>query len=153
MNEKIVSDKYVSIEKLKYRKDKLAYALAILGLLVNVFYFIALYQNNANFYYAWKIGVSILYNLVFMLFVFLSAEGVKYYHRKYSILLLVIGVLQVIRIFIYPRQCFAAEVLTQTAYTKLCIYLLVSGTLLISSGICSLTKSTILNNFLKSQKL
>lgn len=153
MNEKIVSDKYVSKEKLKYRKDKLAYTLSILGLVVNVLFFINLYKNNDNFYYSWKIGVSILYNLIFMLLVFLSAEEIKHYRSNYAILLLVIGLLQIVRIFIYPKQGFDAKALSQGDYIISIIYLIVSGTLLICSGICSLIKSTILKNFIKSQRL
>ena len=153
MNEKIVSDKYVSIEKLKYRTDKLAYSLAILGLFINVLYFTTLYINNDNFYYSWKMGISVVYNLVFMLLVFLFAEEVKHYHRNYAVFLIIIGLLQIVRIFIYPKQGLVAGSLSQNSYKILCVYLLVSGTLLICSGICSWIKSTILIKFVKNKKL
>ena len=152
MNEKIVSDKYVSIEKLKYRTDKLAYSLVILGLFINVLYFITLYKNNNNFYYSWKMGVSVLYNLVFMLLVFLFAEEIKHYHRNYAIYLIIIGVLQIVRIFIYPKEGFVSDALVQNTYTLLCVYLIVSGILLIVGGICSWIKSTILRNFIRTQR-
>ena len=153
MNEKIVSDKFVAIEKLKYRTDRLAYSLAILGLIINVIYFTTLYVNNDNFYYSWKIGISVLYNLIFMLLVFLFAEEVKHYNRVYAIFLSIIGILQIARIFIYPKQGLLAEALSQNTYTILAIYLAASGILLIISGICGWIKSTILKNFIKNQRL
>jgi hypothetical protein len=153
MNEKIVSDKYVSIEKLQYRTDKLAYSLAILGLFINVLYFSTLYVSNDNFYYSWKMGISILYNLVYMLLVFLFAEEVKHYHRNYAVFLTIIGLLQIVRIFVYPKQGLDAGSLSQNIYTILCVYLMVSAILLISSGICSWIKSTVLKNFIKNQRL
>lgn len=152
MNEKIVSEKTISIEKMKYKTDRLAYTLAILGLLINVLYFSTFYKNNDNFYYTWKLGISVLYNLVFMLLVFLFAEEVKHYHRAYAVALSIIGVLQIARIFIYPQAAFEASVLTPNVHIMLCVYLGISGVLLISSGICSWIKSTILLSFIKSQK-
>jgi hypothetical protein len=153
MNEKIVSDKYVSIEKLKYRTDKLAYSLAILGLIINVLYFTTLYINNDNFYYSWKLGISVLYNLIFMLLVFLFAGEIKHYQANYAVLLTIIGLLQIVRIFVYPKQGLVAGALSQNTYTILCVYLMASGFLLISSGISSCIKSTILRNFIKNQGL
>ena len=153
MNEKIVSDKYVSIEKLKYRTDKLAYLLAILGLIINVLYFTTLYINNDNFFYSWKMGLSVLYNLVFMLLVFLFAEEIKHYHRNYAIFITIIGLLQIVRIFVYPKQGLVAGALSEKTYTILSVYLIVSGILLIISGICSCIKCTILKNFIKNQRL
>lgn len=152
MNDKIVSDKYVAREKLKYRMNKSSYFLAILGLFINVLYFTTLYINNDNFYYSWKMGISILYNLIFMLLVFLFAEEIKCYRRNYAVYITIIGLLQFVRIFIYPKQALVAGVLAQNTYLQLCAYLLVSGILLISSGISSWIKSTILMNFMKIQK-
>ena len=52
-----------------------------------------------------------MYNLVFMLAVFLSSEGVKNYKKNYSYLLAVIGALQIVRIFIIPMRAHAATTL------------------------------------------
>lgn len=153
MNENIVSDKHISLEKIQYRTNKFAYSLAILGLIINVLFFTTLYINNDNFYYSWKIGISILYNLIFMLLVFLFAEEVKHYHQNYAILLIIIGLFQIVRVFIYPKQALDAGTISQNSYTLLSIYLIASGILLITSGICGWIKSIILKKFVKNQKL
>lgn len=146
-----LSDKNISIEKKKYRKDSLSFWLLILGLLLNIFYFFTLYRNNDNFYYTYKMGLSVLYNLIFMLLVFLSAEEVKNYHSGFGILSIIIGALQLGRIFIYPKQAFEAGVLQLASHNAIIVYLILSALCLIAGGIVSIYRSTILKNFIKNQ--
>ena len=68
---------------LRYKKNKLGSMLALLGIVFNCIYFMVLYaQVGSNFYYKWPIAIDVIYNLVFMLFVFLFSEQVKNYDRK-----------------------------------------------------------------------
>ena len=144
--------KHTSVEQMKYKNDSLSYGLILLGLLANIFYFITLYENNGEFYYTLDMGFSVLYNLIFMLIVFLSAENIKTYNRNYSIVTFIIGILQIIRIFVYPADALKSSAvgdvaLTQSKYTIIAVYLIISASLLIFGSIISFIKSTILKQF------
>ncbi|MEG1706451.1 MAG: hypothetical protein RR291_03040, partial [Clostridia bacterium] len=96
--------------------------------------------------YTILLGVSIVYNLLFMLAVFLSSVEIKIYNIKFAIVLLVMGVLQIARIFFLPTKFFLLNteediILTSEVYTKLIIYLVISSALLIASGIVGLINS------------
>lgn len=139
----------ISIEKMFYKNDKLSYSLTLVGLLLNVFYFFTLYRNNGNFYYTYEMGISVIYNLLFMLFVFLSAEEVKVYKMPFSFVLMIIGLGQIARIFYYPHKAYINGVLPEKRYETIIIYLVISAFFLIVAGIISLIKSTLLRNYLE----
>ncbi|MDD3999461.1 MAG: hypothetical protein PHX62_01020 [Bacilli bacterium] len=138
---------WVSIDKRKYKTDSLSFFLAIIGLIANVFYFFTFYKNNNNYYYSYMMGISVLYNLIFMLIVFLAAEEIKNYRRPYSVLLFVIGLIQIFRIFFYPKQALDAGFLDPKSYMLLAIYLLISSVFLISSAVVSFWNSTTLKRY------
>ena len=123
----IAQMKYISIDKMKYRKDTLSYSLTLLGLFANALYFITLYKNNGNFYYSYVMGISVIYNLIFMLMVFLSAEEIKVYKRPFSIVLFIIGIFQLVRILIYPKFALEAEAISQQTHRMLIIYIIISS--------------------------
>ena len=59
--------------------------------MLNVLYFVCIYKSDVStYYYTYMIGLSVMYNLVFMLAAFLSSIGVKNYKMKFSIVLIVI---------------------------------------------------------------
>lgn len=89
-------------DRMRFTKNTTSSRLALLSIVFNVFFFISIYKVNNSAYYTWLMGVSIVYNLVFMLAAFLSGEGVKNYKAKYSTLMILLAVGQVVRIFIYP---------------------------------------------------
>jgi hypothetical protein len=142
---------HVSIDRKKYKKDGLPYGLTLLGLLVNVFYFFTLYKNNDNFYYSGLMGISVLYNLIFMLIVFLSAEEIKNYHRKYAVVLFLIGLGQIFRISFYPRQALRAGVLSVYHFKVITVYLCLSALLLMAAAIISFINSTILKRYIEGK--
>ena len=105
-------ERTIQRDRMRFIKNSLSSNLAILGILFDVFYFVSIYKSDVNtYYYNILIGASIVYNLVFMLAVFLSSEGVKNYRRNYSYLLAAIGALQIVRIFIIPVRAHAAATL------------------------------------------
>lgn len=91
-------------DRMRFTKNTASSRLAILAIILNVLFFVSIYKVNVEAYYTWLIGVSILYNLVFMLATFLASEGVKKYNVRYSVLLVLLGAGQVIRIFIIPAM-------------------------------------------------
>ena len=86
----------------RYKRNKLASGLALLGLFINCLYLMLFYGLNYQTYANPLIGLSVLCNLVVLLVTFLASEGVKVYNKKYCWLLLAVAVVQIVRIFIYP---------------------------------------------------
>ena len=142
----------VKLDKMCYKRDKLSYSLVLLGLAFNVFYFFTLYKSNSTYFFKYNVGISILYNLLFMLFVFLSAEEIKNYHRNFSIFLMVVGIAQIVRAFLYPLNALKEEAIEQKTFVLILIYCILSGALLISGGVISFIKSTRLKEYIASKQ-
>ena len=142
----------ISIEKMKYKKDKSSANLAIIGLALNVIYFFTMYKNNNNYYFNLSIGMSVLYNLVFMLAAFLTSEKLKAYEKAFSYTAIVLGVLQLVRIFNYPLDAYQATFLAKKSFIICVTCLSLSGISLITAGVCSYIKSTVLHKFLAEEK-
>lgn len=104
-------EKTIRLDRMRYTKNSAASGLALAAILFDVFYFISIYESNVgSWYYNILMGASILYNLVFMLAAFLSSEGIKNYKIGYGYAMIVLGVLQIVRIFIYPVKAHASTV-------------------------------------------
>ena len=104
-------DRLIRLDRMRYVKNTDSSRLCYLAILANVLYFVSIYKSDvASWYYQILVGGSIVYNLLFMLIVFLASEGVKNYQKKYSWLLYGLGIFQIVRIFILPTQAHQAEV-------------------------------------------
>ncbi len=104
----------IRLDRMRYAKNTFSANFALLAILFDVFFFISLYETDVgSYYYNILMGASIVYNLIFMLAAFLSSEGIKNYDIKYAYVMAVLGVIQVIRIFIYPIRAHAAKVEVQ----------------------------------------
>ena len=137
-------------DRMRFVTNKLSSTLAILAILLNVFYFVSLYKTNHTFFYKFEIGISVLINLVFMLAVFLCSEGVKNYNKNYSIALIVIGVIEIVRIFFMPMSALKAEAMGASQFTRIVVYLASAAAFLIASGTIGLIRSLTLANYKKS---
>lgn len=103
--------KRTELDRMRYTKNTLSSRMALLAIVFNVLYFASVYESDVgSWYYKILIGASIVYNLLFMLMVFLASEGVKNYRIGYSYLLLGVGVGQIARIFILPLQAYRAVI-------------------------------------------
>ena len=146
----------------RYKKNKLGSMLALLGLVFCCVYFIVLYAQvkNGNYYYKWPIAIDVIYNLFFLLFVFLFSEQVKNYNRKLFWLQLVFGILQLLRIEWLPlagmvetvyntwaKVPFNGRVLSIGAFLAMSISLALSGACVIASGIIGFVRSKQLDSF------
>lgn len=150
-------------DRLRYTKNKLSANLAYVGILFDVLYFVSIYGSDVNdYYYTITIGFSVVYNLVFLLSVFLSSEGVKNYKLNYSWFVMVVGALQFVRILGLPTMAhkamttIAGEQVTvmndkQFAYVVLCLVL--SGVACIASGLIGIYKAQVLTNYKKEHGL
>lgn len=153
-------DRAVQRDRMRFIKNSLSANLALLGILFNVFYFVSICKSDVGtWYYTILIGASIVYNLVFMLAVFLSSEGVKSYKRSYSYLLIVLGVIQAVRVFIIPMRAHAAEVTVNGAavqvmgdgqFYRVTAYLVISAVCLIAAAAVNLIRCRELAEHLKT---
>jgi HAMP domain-containing protein len=98
-NEQIIAN-----DILRYKKNKLASGFALLGLAFNCLYFMLLYAMPRDEFTTISIGFSIILTLAVLLSIFLASEGVKGYNKKYSYVLGVVAVFQILRIFFYPLK-------------------------------------------------
>ena len=101
--------KAIQLDRMRYTKNTFSSRLTYLAILFDVFYFVSIFESDVGtWYYSWLIGISIVYNLVFMLVAFLASEGVKSYKTGYGYMLLGLGVGQIVRIFILPMMAHTA---------------------------------------------
>ena len=108
--------KVVKKDRLRFTKNKISATLCYLAILFNVLYFVNIYSSDVgNYYYSITIGLSVVYNLLFLLFAFLCSEGVKNYSKNYSIFIAILGALQIGRIFYIPMNAHSATVTTAVA--------------------------------------
>ena len=132
-------------DRLRFTKNKLSSNLTLLAILINAFYFVSIYKSDVgSYYYQYMIGISVVYNLLFMLVAFLASEGVKSYKINYSYVLMLLGIGQIIRIFILPMDAANTTVtlsgeeevvMGSGQFTRVCIYLVASAALCIIAGV------------------
>ena len=153
-------EKTIQRDRMRFTKNKFSSNLVYLAILADVFFFVSIYKSDVGtYYYNILIGASIIYNLVFMLAAFLSSEGVKNYNITYSYVLLVLGVVQIIRIFIIPVQAHSAsvtvgdvstQVMGNGQFVRVVAYLLVSAACCLVSAVVGITRARALNEHVAS---
>ena len=146
-----IEDRDIQLDRMQYVKNTGSSRLCYLGILLNVLYFVSIYKSDVgSWYYQILVGGSIVYNLLFMLMVFLASEGVKNYQTNYSTLLIALGAGQLARIFILPLQAHSAVVKVSGAevavmqdfqFIRVVIYLAASAACLIAAAVINLQKS------------
>lgn len=144
-------------DRMRFKTNSLSSNLALLAVVINVLYFVCIYKSDVStYYYTYLIGISVIYNLIFMLAAFLSSIGVKNYKINYSIILIVIGALQIVRIFGFPMNAFNTVVTVNGTDTRVMqwyqfirtlVYLISSSALLIASGVIGIIRTKILENY------
>ena len=149
----------VKIERMAYVKDKVPSWLALLAILANVLFFVSIYKSNVSFYYSYMIGVSVITNLLFMLATFLCSEGVKAYKKAFGITMIVLGAIEIARIFVFPLQGITTiesttnvPVMTTAQFIRVVIYLAAAAGLLIAGGILSIRNSEVLKKHLQEKE-
>ncbi len=156
------NDTLIKKDRLRYTKNKLSANLTYLAIVFNTLYFICLYSSDikrqyiGSNYYVWMVGISVLYNLVFMLISFLCSEGVKSYNIKHGFTLLIVGAAQIARIFIWPVELHSTVavgpsgeelVMQDGQFLRCIIYLLASAALCIIAGVVAVIKTTTLRSY------
>ena len=139
------------LDRMRFTKNTLSANLALLAIIFNVCFFISIYESDVgSWYYTILVGGSILYNLIFMLAAFLSSEGIKNYKIGYSYLMIVLGIIQIARIFIYPMKAHNAVVTIQEQavtvmeggqFTRTVLYLVLSAACLFAGAVVGIIRS------------
>ena len=149
--------KQIQLDRMRFTKNTLGSRLVYLAILFDVLYFVSVYESDVGtWYYQALIGVSIVYNLVFMLIAFLASEGVKNYKASYGYLLLGLGVGQIVRIFILPMMAASAmtkrsdpvlkkvvevAVMDKSQFAWIVVFLCLSAACCIIAGAVSVSRS------------
>ncbi len=153
-------DKLIRVDRMRYTKDKLSSTLVLLSIVLDALYFISIYETDiGTYYYTWVIGASVVYNLLFLLIAFLCSEGVKNRQNGFMIPLLVLGALQIGRVFYLPAKAFRATVelagqmqfvmeTSQHVYTVAC--LAASGACCIAAAVFSTVDNKDLERYMRS---
>lgn len=155
----MTEERIIERDRMRFTKNSLSANLTIAAILFDVLYFVKIYQSDVGtYYYNYLIGISVVYNLVFMLAAFLSSEGVKSYKKNYSYLLLLLGAGQIVRIFILPMRAHNAVVSTGGAevavmgngqFMWLVVCLVVSAVCLVAAAAVNLSKCAALSEHMK----
>ena len=137
-------------DRMRYTKDSFSSTLLILSIVFDCLFFVSIYQSDVgNYYYNWMIGVSIVYNLVFLLAAFLASESVKNRKDGYTAIIVVLGIIQIARIFILPAKAHAATALVngvEVAVMGNGQYMYVVGCLVASAVCCFVAAVTSAKN-------
>ena len=105
-------DQILKKDRMRYTKNKLSANLVLLAIVFDALYFVSIYKTDVGtYFYTWVIGASIIYNLLFLLIAFLASEGVKNRKHGYSALLVILGIMQIARVFYLPAQAHSATVI------------------------------------------
>ncbi|MBD5585597.1 MAG: hypothetical protein HDQ88_10980 [Clostridia bacterium] len=145
---------------MRYKKNKLGANLMLLGLALGCLYFLVLYaqctkQFNNYHWYKWSIAFDVIYNLFFMLFVFLFSEQVKSYNSKLFPMQVIVGALQVARIFWLPLSGLTTNiaegqpVLAWGSFLAMTIFLAASGACIIAGAVIGLIRAKNVESFTK----
>ena len=143
-------------DRMRFKNNKTSANLTLLAIVLDVLYFLNIYQNDADtYYYQYMIGISIVYNLIFMLAAFLAEEGVKNYKKNYSIPLVILGVIQIVRIFILPMDAHTTMLdagvpaMGNGQFTYLVVLLIASAVCLVVAAVVNVVKCLALESHMK----
>ena len=161
MNNKIIKN-----DINRYKKNKFPGTLALLSIVFQCLYFMFMYKQVAGdikqLYqdgtpvYTYLLGISVILNLVMLLAIFLTSEEIQGYSKKFSIVAIVLGGVQIIRIFGYPLfssthllQYMGHSLISAGTCTLLIVFLVASAACLVAAGVLGIITSSNLSKFRK----
>ncbi len=153
-------EKLIRLDRMRYTKDKLSSTLVLAAILLDVLYFVSIYESDiGSYYYNWTIGASVVYNLIFLLMAFLASEGVKSRQTGYTVPLVLLGLMQFVRIFYLPAKASVAtitvagetiDVMSQSQHTYVVACLALSGVCCLVAAVTSTVNNATLARYLRS---
>lgn len=149
----------IKLDRMRYVKDSAPSNLAILAVVFDILYFVLIYKINNEFFYNFSIGISVVVNLLFMLFGFWCSIEVKNYHGKFGFLMIFLGIVQIVRIFAFPMRAHGAvsvvgeqtvQVMNNAQFITSIVYLVASAACMVCGGLLSMKNSKTLQDHLAS---
>lgn len=148
----------LNVERMRYKNDSFSFWMCMLSLICDVIQFMFIYSNiylqtltgKGEFKY-YMIGVDVVVNILFMLAAFYIGEELKTYHRNWALVAALVGIVQLVRIGIFPAQLLQFEFITNALHTKIKILMILSALFMFAAAVISFIKSTMLMNFLKKK--
>lgn len=133
-------------DMLRYQPHKSAYWLCMFAILLDCLGFCFVYSTLENV--EWTTGVDIIFNILFLLVTFVTAENIKVYNKTASYIGIIIGALEIGHFFWYSLPLYTAgDILTWVMVGDLVCFI-AAGAFLLIAGIANFYKSTALNNYL-----
>ena len=158
----MTQDIQIKRDRMRFTNDKFSSNLVLFAIVLDALYFVSIYQSDVgSFYYKWIIGVSIVYNLIFMMAAFLCSVGVKSRKTGYTPVLILLGAVQIARIFILPKQAHEAiaivngeeiAVMSNGQYTYLIVCLVASAACLLIAAVVSFINNRNLAAYMRTIK-
>jgi len=137
------------LDMLRYRNHKFAYFMCLLAIVANCLGMCFAYSTLNQYQVTFATGIDIIYNIVFMLFTFITAETIKVYSKKASYYAIVLGLAQIGHFFWYSMVLHNAGEMLDWVFFGDMVLFFASGLFLIAAGIVNIFKSTALFNYLK----
>ena len=100
-NEELLSKKDIQTDIMRYKNNSASFWLCILAIVLDSVMFIMIYKNK-DCVPGVTAGLDLIVNVIFLLAVFLIAEKTKAYSKKAAYGAIVVGVVQIARIFWIP---------------------------------------------------
>lgn len=91
----------IKTDIMRYKPNQLSFLFCVLAIVLNVAMFLIIYQET-NCKSNYLLGIDLVINVVFMLAVFLLSEKSKAYNLKAGYVALVMGLIEIGRIFFIP---------------------------------------------------
>ena len=134
---------------LRYKSNTLARSFCFLAIICNCLAFLFVYSTMTKVSYL--TGIDIVYNILFMLFTFLTAEKIKVYNKNSSYAAFGLGLLEIAHYFWYILIIYTQEgsIEAWVNFADL-ILMMVSGGLLIVAAVANYFRSSILENYLNT---
>lgn len=134
---------------LRYKSNGLARSFCFLAIICNCLAFLFVYSTMTKVSYL--TGIDIVYNILFMLFTFLTAEKIKVYSKNATYAALALGVAEITHYFWYILIIYTQEgtIEAWVNFSDL-ILMMVSGGLLIVAAVANYFRSSILENYLNT---
>lgn len=135
----------ISFDMMHYKNNRSSFWLILLTIALNVAMFIIIYKTNtSNLAADLQLGIDLIVNVMFMLVAFLAAEKTKRYSKEWGIVSIVLGGIQVARIFWIPLYYYLNGGISAGSFTA-CFILLAGGAAsAIVAGVLTLIKYRIL---------
>ena len=101
----LYSKEEIKTDIMRYKNNGASFWLCMLAIVLNVAMFIIIYTTKSCTS-DWQLGIDLLVNVIFMLAVFLTAEKTKAYKKTSGYVAIVLGAIEILRIFWIPMKYF-----------------------------------------------